>query len=186
MKFKQRGREEQAEADGAIVSGPETDRSNTLFFCLFFFFRFFYVCCFIITVSDGKRRVLFFFLLLWNPRIFHSPVFCNCTHTKPHLRCLFVLVLVLIVLKRSTGSLWHSGLYASWEKRHLQDCCRRYASRLDEIQAEGTRRAGRTRGQRCMTFAFSCIDQDKWQSRWQTLNIFSRFSLSFHAAKTKK
>lgn len=60
----------------------------------------------------------------------------NTQHTQYH-----------ITLK-TKGSLWHSGLHSRREERHLQYRGCRHALGHDEVQAKGTWRTSRTRGQR--------------------------------------
>ena len=172
MKFKQRGREEQADPDGTVVSGRWTTIINLLFFFLFFFS--FLFSCAVLPPSPTKKKqkqnrsTTTSFLLKTKKQIWPCPwIGTGCIssttystydstlfflHTQSHKHLKNKHVAKWNQRRGDThthpGSLWHSGLHPRWEKHDLHGRGSRHAPWNDEVQAKGSRRTGRTRRQR--------------------------------------
>ena len=150
MKFKQRGREEQAEGDGVVVSG--CGRRLLIFGFLF--------VCF----SPIYRRPSPWLVWTASSLTCEHPTHKSCTKQwslqTAHKQLRTYMASYLPQPCETTrpwtpkGSLWHFGLQSRGERQHLPDRSSRHAPWLDEIQAKGSRRTSRS-WRRCRTFLIS-------------------------------
>ena len=162
MKFKQRGREEQAEPDGTMVSEWEPWLIGFSFFFLFHS-----------TSLSGCGRITSHITNTETNGCLHHPNLSLPSATlnnSPNNR-----------RWQQSGSFWRSGFHPTREGRHLQNHCCCYAFGWNEIQAERSWRTSWARWHSCTfnKFLFSIRSAPlrsallRFASQWLIHHTFS-------------